>query len=69
MVVACTALYPYQKESMAELACLAVHPDYQNNRRGELLLQHMESRGAFTRGCRAVCADNPGNTLVSRAWF
>jgi len=44
MVIACTALYPYKKESMAELACLAVHSDYQNNRRGELLLQHMESR-------------------------
>ncbi len=44
MVIACTALYLYEKESLAELACLAVHPDYQNNKRGEALLQHMESR-------------------------
>ncbi len=44
MVIACAALYPYEKESLAELACLAVHPDYQNNRRGETLLQQMESR-------------------------
>ena len=44
MVIACTALYPHEKESLAELACLAVHPDFQNNRRGESLLQHMESR-------------------------
>ncbi len=44
MVIACTALYPYEKESLAELACLAVHPDYQNSRRGETLLQQMESR-------------------------
>ena len=44
MVIACTALYPYENESLAELACLAVHPDYQNSRRGESLLQHMESR-------------------------
>ncbi len=43
MVIACTALYPYENESLAELACLAVHPDYQNNKRGETLLQHMET--------------------------
>ncbi len=45
MVIACTALYPYEKESLAELACLAVHPDFQNSKRGESLLQHMESKG------------------------
>jgi len=44
MVIACTALYPYEKESLAELACLAVHPDYQNNGRGETLLQQIENR-------------------------
>ncbi|MCF6353978.1 MAG: amino-acid N-acetyltransferase [Candidatus Polarisedimenticolaceae bacterium] len=44
MVIACAALYPYEKESLAELACLAVHPDYQNSKRGETLLQQMEGR-------------------------
>ncbi|VAX08310.1 N-acetylglutamate synthase [hydrothermal vent metagenome] len=46
MVIACAALYPYQSESMAELACLAVHPDYQNDGRGETLLQHMEGQAS-----------------------
>lgn len=44
MVIACAALYPYQQEAMAELACLAVHPDYQHNKRGDALLQHLEGR-------------------------
>jgi len=29
MIVGCAALYPYPKDRMAELACLAVHADYQ----------------------------------------
>ena len=37
-VIACAALYPYAEEQLAELACLAVHPDYRKaNRGGELL--------------------------------
>ncbi len=44
MVIACAALYPYEEESLAELACLAVHPDYQNSRRGETLLRRMEAQ-------------------------
>ncbi len=43
MVIACAALYPYPKESMAELACVVVHPDYRGNDRGDRLLTHMES--------------------------
>jgi amino-acid N-acetyltransferase len=42
MVIACAALYPYRDESMAELACLAVHPDYRNTGRGEVLLARTE---------------------------
>ncbi len=53
MVIACAALYPYEQESMAELACLAVHPDYRNKGRGEVLLQHLEA-GARRRGIGAV---------------
>jgi len=41
MVVGCAALYPY--DNKGELACLATHPDYRNNDRGELLLQSVES--------------------------
>jgi amino-acid N-acetyltransferase len=46
MVVACAALYPYQQESMAELACVVVHPEYRGGDRGERLLSHMESVAA-----------------------
>ncbi|MEW6353253.1 MAG: amino-acid N-acetyltransferase [Pseudomonadota bacterium] len=42
MVIACAALYPYPKERVAELACLAVHPDYRGAGRGAALLQHIE---------------------------
>ncbi|MDA0788352.1 MAG: amino-acid N-acetyltransferase [Proteobacteria bacterium] len=41
MIVACAALYPFGDKG--ELACLATHPDYRNDHRGELLLQTIES--------------------------
>ena len=40
MIVSCAALYPFGKQG--ELACLATHPDYRDNNRGELLLTHVE---------------------------
>ncbi|MCU7923530.1 MAG: amino-acid N-acetyltransferase [Candidatus Thiodiazotropha sp. (ex Dulcina madagascariensis)] len=43
MAIACAALYPYPRESMAELACVVVHPDYRGDDRGDRLLTHMES--------------------------
>ena len=41
-IIACGALYPYPKENLAELACLAVDPEYLNAGRGELLLGELE---------------------------
>jgi amino-acid N-acetyltransferase len=41
MIVACASLYPYEDEHIAELACLAVHPDYSNQSRGEILLNYI----------------------------
>jgi len=41
-VIACAALYPYQDDGLAELACVAVHPDYQACGRGDALLKHLE---------------------------
>jgi amino-acid N-acetyltransferase len=41
-VIACAALYPYPAEAMAELACLAVHPEYRRGGRGEKLLERLE---------------------------
>jgi amino-acid N-acetyltransferase len=43
MVIASAALYPYPQEAMAELACVAVHPDYRGSDRGNRLLAHMEA--------------------------
>ena len=44
MVIACAALYPHPEEGVAELACVAVHPDYRNGGRGDLLLKQMEKQ-------------------------
>ncbi len=41
-IVACAALYPYLEEGMAELACVAVHPHYKNQQRGDALLAFIE---------------------------
>jgi amino-acid N-acetyltransferase len=41
-MVACAALYPYPVSGSAELACVAVHPEYRNTGRGEDLLEYME---------------------------
>jgi amino-acid N-acetyltransferase len=49
MAIACAALYPYPQESMAELACVVVHPDYRGGDRGDRLLEHMETT-AKTQG-------------------
>lgn len=42
MIIACAALNPFADNNMAELACLAVHPDYQGAARGGALLQYIE---------------------------
>ena len=44
MIVGCAALYPYHKERVAELACLSVHPEYQDAGRGESMLVHIEKQ-------------------------
>lgn len=44
MIIGCAALYCYEKEGMAELACVSVHPDYRNSGRGDSLLLHMEKK-------------------------
>ncbi len=44
MVVACAALYPFSEEGIAELACLAVHPLYLNQSRGDTLLNYIEHK-------------------------
>ncbi|HEB56286.1 MAG TPA: amino-acid N-acetyltransferase [Gammaproteobacteria bacterium] len=45
-IVACAALYPYIKEKISELACLAVHPDYRTQGRGKALLSYIEKQSS-----------------------
>jgi amino-acid N-acetyltransferase len=51
LILATAALYPFAQEGVAELACLAVHPDYRRSGRGDALLTYME------RGAKAAGAD------------
>lgn len=41
-LIGCAALYPFAEERMGELACLAVHPQYRGNARGDTLLEAVE---------------------------
>ncbi|MEX2352879.1 MAG: amino-acid N-acetyltransferase, partial [Gammaproteobacteria bacterium] len=38
VIVGCASLFVFPKEKAAEVACLAIHPDYHNSGRGEQLL-------------------------------
>ncbi len=64
MIIACAALYPFPQEALGELACLAVHPDYQREGRGDQLLNLIESQASH-QGLRRLFV------LTSRTahWF
>lgn len=51
-VLACAMLIPYS-DAMAEVACLAVHPSFRREGRGELLLTYLE-RVALKQGIRTL---------------
>jgi amino-acid N-acetyltransferase len=63
-VVACAALYPFSDDGAAELACLAVHPEYRNAGAGERLLRGVESEARRQQMARLF-------VLTTRAthWF
>jgi amino-acid N-acetyltransferase len=44
IIVGCGALYPFGADKSAELACLAVMPDYRRAGYGEEMLRHIEAR-------------------------
>lgn len=44
LTIACAALYPFIEESIGEMACVAVHPDYRSSSRGEELLQRVATQ-------------------------
>jgi len=41
-IIGCAALYPFAEERLAELACVAIHPDYRNRGRADTLLRFIE---------------------------
>lgn len=62
MIVSCAALYPFS--GMGELACLATHPDYRDDERGEVLLAQIE-RQANSMGLSDLFV----LTTQTRHWF
>ncbi len=44
LIIACAALYPFVEEGLGELACLAVHQEYRNQQRGNILLERLEHK-------------------------
>jgi amino-acid N-acetyltransferase len=46
VIVGCAALYPFAAEKTAELACLAVMPDFRRCGYGDQLRSHIEARAA-----------------------
>lgn len=45
-IIATVALFPFPEEQTAEIACLAVHPDYSDAKRGKTLLDAAEKTAA-----------------------
>ncbi|RJX74318.1 amino-acid N-acetyltransferase [Vibrio sinensis] len=43
LIIGCAALYPYLEERMAEMACVAIHPEYRDGNRGLQLLNYMKA--------------------------
>jgi amino-acid N-acetyltransferase len=64
LVVGCAALHVYPEARIGELACLALHPDYRGQGRGQRLLEHIETQ-ARSQGLTSLFA------LTTRAshWF
>ncbi len=52
-LIGCAGLYPLPDGESAEIACVAIHPDYRNTGRGRQLLDWLESH-ARNRGLRRL---------------
>ncbi len=63
-ILGCGALHFFEEEGMAEVACLALHPDYRGEHRGKWLLEHLEKE-AKAHGVRKVFV----LTTQTEHWF
>jgi amino-acid N-acetyltransferase len=63
MIIACGALYPQDSRS-GELACLATHPEYRDNGRGQMIVEQIE-RNARKLGLQELFV----LTTKSPHWF
>ncbi len=46
LLIGCAGLYPMQTDDVGELACVAIHPEYQKDGRAAKLLTHIERQAA-----------------------
>ncbi len=44
LIIGCAALYCFMEEAMAEMACVAIHPEYRNSNRGDQLIAKVAER-------------------------
>ena len=63
-ILGCAALHVFEEDGMAEVACLALHPDYRGSQRGKWLLEHLEKE-AKAHGVRNVFV----LTTQTEHWF
>ena len=63
-VIACGALHPIKQKSIGEIACVAVHPDFQKEGHGGRLLKYLEQK-AWSSGLQKVFV----LTTRSLHWF
>ena len=64
VIIGCAGLYPYPEEGMGEVACLVVHPDYQDTGHGNRLLDEVEKE-ARVQGLHNVFV----LTTQAQHWF
>jgi amino-acid N-acetyltransferase len=69
LIIGCVALYPFTAEDSAELACLAINPEYRNMGRGDTLLHHVEAQ-AHAQGIQKLflLSTRTGQWFVERGF-
>lgn len=69
MIVGCAALYPFHEQKAAELACLAVHPQYANFGFGDYLLSTIENQARDRQlNCLFALTTNSAHWFLERGF-